>query len=265
MVPIVRACGRHPPGFAFPGFTRAIRRLTLQRLGTERVMSRVRLVVAAAAAVVGVALAGCSGMPDWMTPSMPDWLSPQPAGPQMQSLRFESDPLGADVRTAQGQTCLTPCALAVPSESQAVTITKIGFIPQTVQISAGEAAGPFILGKSAAALWYPTRCRWCCKRFRRRRPSQSTDASRVSPSPEPEPRPRRCRRKAERPIPSPTRRPRSLLHRPSRHRRRRSGNPAGHRGNGRKGLAVRAAGLISPRAVRPAIGCPGRSGLHPAE
>lgn len=101
-------------------------------------MSRVRLVVAAAAAVVGVALAGCSGMPDWMTPSMPDWLSPQPAGPQMQSLRFESDPLGADVRTAQGQTCLTPCALAVPLVSQAVTITKIGFIPQTVQISTGE-------------------------------------------------------------------------------------------------------------------------------
>jgi len=69
---------------------------------------------------------------------MPDWMSSTPSSAQLQSLRFESDPPGADVRTAQGQTCLTPCAMAVPSESQAVTITKIGFIPQTVQVSTGD-------------------------------------------------------------------------------------------------------------------------------
>jgi hypothetical protein len=97
-------------------------------------MSRVGLVVAATAAVMGVALAGCSGS----TPALPNWMSPTPSPPQLQTLRFESDPLGADVRTAQGQTCQTPCALAVPSESQPVTFAKIGFVPQTVQVSAGE-------------------------------------------------------------------------------------------------------------------------------
>lgn len=100
-------------------------------------MSRVGLVVAAAS-FIGIALAGCSAMPDWMTPSMPDWLSSKPAEAQMQPLRFESDPPGADVRTAQGQSCQTPCAIAVPSESQSVTISKIGFVPQTIQVTAGE-------------------------------------------------------------------------------------------------------------------------------
>jgi len=98
-------------------------------------MSRVGLVVAATAAVMGVALAGCSsGMPDWM-PSMPDWMSPSSAAPQLQTLRFESDPPGADIRTIQGQTCFTPCALAVPAENQPITITKAGFVAQTVQVT----------------------------------------------------------------------------------------------------------------------------------
>ena len=100
-------------------------------------MSRVGL-VAAAAAVMGIALAGCSGMPDWM-PSMPDWMSSSSSGPQLQTLRFESDPPGADVRTIQGQTCFTPCALAVPSENQPITITKAGFVAQTIQVTVAPA------------------------------------------------------------------------------------------------------------------------------
>ena len=102
-------------------------------------MSRVGLVVAATtAAVMGMGLAGCSAMPDWMpSPSMPDWFSSSSSGPQLQTLRFESDPPGADVRTIQGQTCFTPCALAVPSENQPITITKAGFVPQTIQVSVG--------------------------------------------------------------------------------------------------------------------------------
>ncbi len=98
-------------------------------------MSRVGLIVATTAAVMGVALAGCSsGMPDWM-PSMPDWMSSAPAAPQLQTLRFESDPPGADIRTIQGQTCFTPCALAVPSENQPITITKAGYVAQTIQVT----------------------------------------------------------------------------------------------------------------------------------
>jgi hypothetical protein len=101
-------------------------------------MSRVGL-VAAAAAVMGVALAGCSGMPDWM-PSMPDWISSSSSStPQLQTLRFESDPPGADIRTIQGQTCFTPCALAVPGENQPITITKAGYVAQTIQVTVAPA------------------------------------------------------------------------------------------------------------------------------
>jgi hypothetical protein len=94
-------------------------------------MSRVKLVVAATAAVMGIALGGCSG-------AMPEWMSTQPPGPQMQSLRFESDPPGADVRTAKGATCQTPCTLPVVAENQAVSFAKPGFEPQTVQVLARE-------------------------------------------------------------------------------------------------------------------------------
>jgi hypothetical protein len=96
-------------------------------------MSRVRLIVTAVIAALSAALAGCSGT----SFSMPDWLSSSPPPPQLQTLQFESRPPGADVRTAQGQTCQTPCSLAVPPESQAVSFSKLGFIPQTVQVGIG--------------------------------------------------------------------------------------------------------------------------------
>jgi hypothetical protein len=81
--------------------------------------------------VAATVLAGCSGG----SLSMPDWMSLKSSPPPVQTLQFESDPPGADVRTAQGQTCQTPCALNVPPESQAVSFTKMGYLPQTVQVS----------------------------------------------------------------------------------------------------------------------------------
>src|ERR1700683_4658563 len=102
-------------------------------------MSRFKFLAAATVAVVGCALTGCASvmpsMPGWMTP---DWMSSKPSGPPMQSLRFESDPPGAEVRTAQGQTCKTPCEVVVPSEIQSVSIAKKGFVPQTVQVTVGD-------------------------------------------------------------------------------------------------------------------------------
>jgi PEGA domain len=94
-------------------------------------MSRVGLVIAAVAGL-GAALAGCSGM------GMSDMFSSQPATPPMENVQFESQPPGAEVRSEQGQTCLTPCGLSIPAQSQAVTINKIGFVPQTIQITAGD-------------------------------------------------------------------------------------------------------------------------------
>jgi len=102
-------------------------------------MSRLEFLAAATAAVMGFALTGCASvmpsMPGWMTPS---WMASKSSVPPMQSLRFESDPAAAEVRTEQGQTCKTPCELMVSSEIQAVSIVKKGFVSQTVQISVGD-------------------------------------------------------------------------------------------------------------------------------
>jgi PEGA domain len=88
-------------------------------------MSRVGLSVVVAA-VVGVSLTGCSSA-----------LSSNSSSEQLQALKFESDPLGAEIRTTQGQTCKTPCELTVPSREQPVNIAKKDYLPQTVQVTLG--------------------------------------------------------------------------------------------------------------------------------
>jgi hypothetical protein len=64
-------------------------------------------------------------------------MSSNSSSEKLQSLKFESDPLGAEIRTAQGQTCKTPCELKVPSREQPVTISKNDYVPQTVQVTLG--------------------------------------------------------------------------------------------------------------------------------
>ena len=71
----------------------------------------------------GVALAGCTASGDLMktaTPTVP--------------LQFESDPPGAEVKTSGGQSCRTPCALAVPAADMQATYALTGFQPQTVAV-----------------------------------------------------------------------------------------------------------------------------------
>jgi hypothetical protein len=102
-------------------------------------MQRFKFVAVAKAAVMGFALTGCASvmpsMPGWMTPN---WMSSKSPDVLMQSLRVESDPAGAEVRTLGGQTCKTPCELIVSSETQPVSITKKGFVAQTVQVTLGD-------------------------------------------------------------------------------------------------------------------------------
>jgi PEGA domain len=102
-------------------------------------MSGFKFLAAAPVAVMGFALTGCasvtSSMPGWMTPG---WMQSKSSVPPMQSLRIETEPPGAEARTAQGQTCKTPCELMVPLEAQAVSIAKKGFVSQTIQISVGD-------------------------------------------------------------------------------------------------------------------------------
>jgi hypothetical protein len=98
-------------------------------------MLRVRLIVSAATVAMGAALAGCSSF------SVPSWVpfTSSSSPPPLVTLQFESQPPGAEVRTQQGQTCQTPCSLAVQPQSQAVTFAKNGFLPQTVQVVSAEA------------------------------------------------------------------------------------------------------------------------------
>jgi hypothetical protein len=114
-------------------------------------MSRTRFVVTATAAMMGGALAGCSGS-SFSTSGL---LKQKPSSPPVQTLQFQSEPPGADVRTAQGQTCQTPCSLAVPSESQSVTFAKNGFLPQTVQVRVDEPAEHSLFSKTPAPAFVP--------------------------------------------------------------------------------------------------------------
>jgi hypothetical protein len=75
------------------------------------------------AIIVGaLALAACSSTPEWMSL---DGLKPAPL---QDTVRFESEPPGAEAKTSNGQTCRTPCALALPTEAPlTVTFTLTGY------------------------------------------------------------------------------------------------------------------------------------------
>ena len=90
-------------------------------------MPRIGFVLVAVTAAMSQALAGCSVL-------MLERFAREPSPPSPQTLQFESVPSGADVRTGAGQACQTPCSLTLAVESQSVTFTKNGFLPQTVQI-----------------------------------------------------------------------------------------------------------------------------------
>ena len=50
------------------------------------------------------------------------------------TVQIESEPPGAEARTSAGQTCRTPCALAVPPADFTVTFTLNGYQSQTVPV-----------------------------------------------------------------------------------------------------------------------------------
>jgi hypothetical protein len=68
-----------------------------------------------------------------------DWFKPAPA---METVRFESEPPGAEAKTSTGQTCRTPCALAMPASAPfTVAFTLNGYQPTSEQVelvSAGD-------------------------------------------------------------------------------------------------------------------------------
>src|SRR5262245_36512578 len=86
-------------------------------------MIRVAVLIAAS-----LGLAGCSSF------SVGDWL-PNMGGGGGIPLRLDSDPPGAEARTSAGQSCRTPCVVAVPpSDGLSVTFALAGYETQTVPI-----------------------------------------------------------------------------------------------------------------------------------
>jgi len=78
-----------------------------------------------AIAAAGFTLAACSSTPDWMSL---DALKPAPI---MDTVRLESTPPGADAKAASGETCRTPCALALPANTPtSITFTLNGYLPE---------------------------------------------------------------------------------------------------------------------------------------
>lgn len=73
----------------------------------------------------GMVLAGCSSMPS---------LDILQGSPTTTTVQIESEPPGAEARTAAGQSCRTPCALAVPATDFSVTFTLNGYQPQTIPV-----------------------------------------------------------------------------------------------------------------------------------
>jgi len=59
------------------------------------------------------------------------------SGPATEVLRIESEPPGADARTAEGQSCRTPCELTVPATGEvAISFALQGYNPQTINVRA---------------------------------------------------------------------------------------------------------------------------------
>jgi outer membrane biosynthesis protein TonB len=84
-----------------------------------RIMYRVIAILGGA-----LALSACSSLPDFMKPA-----------PIMDTVHFESDPPGAKATTSNGQTCQTPCALALLVNAPlTVTFTLNGYQPDTESI-----------------------------------------------------------------------------------------------------------------------------------
>ena len=66
---------------------------------------------------------------------MPSWMQLNSASaPAATTMQFESEPAGAEARTSLGQTCRTPCSLAVTASEFTVSFTLAGYQPQTVPV-----------------------------------------------------------------------------------------------------------------------------------
>jgi hypothetical protein len=91
-----------------------------------------------AVAIIGgaFALAACSSSSDWAS------LDAFKSGPSLDTVSLESEPPGAEAKASNGQTCRTPCALALPVDAaSSVTFTLNGYQPETERLEAITSTG----------------------------------------------------------------------------------------------------------------------------
>jgi hypothetical protein len=102
-------------------------------------------------------------------------------------LRFESKPLGAEVKTSLGQTCRTPCEFDARSTSQTATFALNGYQPQTILVRL-EASGGLSLGRLApnpvhAELQPVSVARSLKKRIKKKAPTVASPTNPSAPVP----------------------------------------------------------------------------------
>jgi hypothetical protein len=56
------------------------------------------------------------------------------SAPAATTMQFESEPAGAEAKTSFGQSCRTPCTLAVSANDFSVSFALPGYQPQTVPV-----------------------------------------------------------------------------------------------------------------------------------
>jgi hypothetical protein len=154
-----------------------------------------------AIAACGLSLAGCASMPSWMQFDLPR------AAPAATTMQFESEPAGAEARTSTGQSCRTPCSLAVSSPEFTVSFSLQGYQPQNVPVrvvastdpvdaDAGQSGGPRLVPNPVFVELQPAGPPPAAAR---RRPAPPREPARTSGST----RPATAPRSAQRPAPSP--------------------------------------------------------------
>jgi hypothetical protein len=103
--------------------------LATVRRSEHSVGRRINTIVSHAVAVVacGAIVSACSGMPSVN-------LSAFKSAPPTEQVSIESDPPGADARTATGASCRTPCTLGLPMNDGSITVALDGYTPETVPV-----------------------------------------------------------------------------------------------------------------------------------
>ena len=83
-----------------------------------------------------LALAACSSTPEWMN------FSAFKSGPTLDTISFESEPPGAEAKISNGQSCRTPCSLALPVDTPlTVTFALTGYAPATEKLDTIQETG----------------------------------------------------------------------------------------------------------------------------